>query len=347
MPYSFFLFLAGLFLTAAAAVSQTSAPTEKKGSPVVALTPKETDEAIALLRANFVHPIAINVSSPGDATTFQNLLAQLHGAVDILPAKSSEETKAPLYHEIVSNHIGYLRLGALTAENLPLLDQATSDFSAGKVDALVVDLRASSQVQNDFDLAAQFAQRFVTRGKTLWTLHQSTGGQDRPSTSNGDAVLQMPIMVLIDRSTAGAAEAVAAALKMDTHTVLIGENSAGRAGEFKEFPLAGGKVLRVAVSEAIAPQGRSLLGEGLKPDVPVTLAPEEKQQIFARSAEGGMTPFVFEKARPHFNEAALIKGTNPELDNRSGRRGEEGAQRDPVLQRAVDIITSIGILAKQ
>ncbi len=347
MAYPFFLFLAGVYLTTAASPAQSPALAEKKGSPVVTLTPAETDEAIGLLRANFVHPNAINVSSPGDAASFQNLLAQLHGAVEILPAKAPGDAKVPLYHEILSNHIGYLRLGTLTAGNLQLLDQAIGDFAAGKVDALIVDLRASSQTQGGFDLAAQFAQRFVRRAKTLWTLHQPSGRPDRPFTSNGDAALQMPIMALIDRSTVGAAEALAAALKTDAHTVSIGESTAGRAGEFQEFSLAGGKVLLAAVSEAIVPQGRSLLGEGLKPDVPVTLAPEIKQQIYGRSAEGGMSPFVFEKERPHFNEAALLKGTNPELDTRPSRRSDESPQRDPVLQRAVDIITSIGILAKQ
>lgn len=51
-------------------------------------------------------------------------------------------------------------------------------------------------------------------------------------------------------------------------------------------------------------------------------------------AEKGMAPFVYETERPHLNEAALLAGTNPELDaaeaqhrNRAGARNYRHAIR--------------------
>ena len=75
----------------------------------------------------------------------------------------------------------------------------------------------------------------------------------------------------------------------------------------------------------------------------VELLPAQKHEIFADSRQRGLTSFVFEGERPHFNEAALIAGTNPELDIRQQRRNPEQNLHDAVLQRAVDVITSLAV----
>ena len=138
----------------------------------------------------------------------------------------------------------------------------------------------------------------------------------------------------------------AAALKAHDQALLIGQPSAGRAVEYSDFPLTSGKVLRVAIGEVIGPNGVSLFPDGVKPDVPVELPLAQKHQIFAQSAQRGLTAFVFENERPHFNEAALIAGTNPEIEIRQQRRGPEESAHDSVLQRAVDVITSLAIFQK-
>jgi hypothetical protein len=68
------------------------------------------------------------------------------------------------------------------------------------------------------------------------------------------------------------------------------------------------------------------------------------------SAEKGLGPFVYETGRPHLNEAALMAGTNPELESAEQRRGRAQANstpRDSVLQRALDVITSLEIYQKR
>ena len=65
-----------------------------------------------------------------------------------------------------------------------------------------------------------------------------------------------------------------------------------------------------------------------------------------------MGPFVYETERPHLNEAALLAGTNPELDAAEAaqqRRGRapDRIPRDAVLQRAIDLVTSLAIYQKR
>jgi hypothetical protein len=87
----------------------------------------------------------------------------------------------------------------------------------------------------------------------------------------------------------------------------------------------------------------------VKPDLPVEMSAVEKRQIFRLSGEKGMSPFVYETERPHLNEAALIAGTNPEIDIPDAQRrnrARQGPSRDSVLQRALDVVTSLEIYQK-
>jgi len=108
-------------------------------------------------------------------------------------------------------------------------------------------------------------------------------------------------------------------------------------------------VLRLAVAEMISPDGRSLFTEGVKPDLPVEMSSADKRQIFQLNSEKGMAPFVYEAGRPHMNEAALLAGTNPEVEaaeaaqQRRGRAPEKPPPHDPVLQRALDVVTSLEV----
>jgi len=151
---------------------------------------------------------------------------------------------------------------------------------------------------------------------------------------------------LIDGETSGPAEAMAAALKAHGQALLIGQSSAGLAVEYSDFPLSSGKILRIAVGEVVGPNGQSLFPSGVKPDLPVELSSAQKHQIFALSMQRGLTTFVYERERPHFNEAALIAGTNPEFDVRQQRRNPDENLHDMVLQRAVDVIASLAVFQK-
>jgi hypothetical protein len=116
--------------------------------------------------------------------------------------------------------------------------------------------------------------------------------------------------------------------------------------------LPNGKGLRLAVAEMVSPEGRSLFPEGVKPDLPVEMSLSEKRQIFQSSSEKGMGPYIYDTGRPHMSEAALLAGTNPELEvaesqQRRGRAPEKPAPHDPVLQRALDVVTSLEVYQKR
>lgn len=309
-------------------------------------------EAIQLLKTNYIKPDALNETELSRAA-FEGILTRLGRGVILLPGANAEpgETATPFYAEILDSHVGYLRLGVLNKANLDALDTNLQNFAAKKVDAVVLDFRASPAT-NDFAVAAEFAKRFCPKDKTLFTLHKATAKQDRTFTNEREPGYQGLSIVLADGDTAGAAEAVAGVIHVYDKAVIIGQPTAGRAVEYSDLKLPSGKLLRVAVGEAVLPEGHPLFPGGLKPDVAVEMAAADKREVFEASREKGMTPFVAENSRPHLNEAALISGKNPELEaieaaQRRKTNPEKTGVHDGVLQRALDLVTSIGIFQKK
>jgi len=343
---------------AASARPSVPASPSASGSPttddlVDSLGLPDLQAIITLLKSNFTNPDEITDTELNRATV-EGLITRLPRGVMLLPAKENAPAEAPnvFYSEIIGGHIGYVRVGSLNAANLQALDKSVANFAAKNVNALIVDLRASPAT-TDFPLAAEFAKRFCPKGKTLFTLRKPAGHQDRVFGSDRDPAFRGLVMLLADGDTAGAAEAIAAALRFYNKALLIGQVTGGRAAEYSDLLLPSGKILRVAVAEMVSPEGRPLFPEGIKPDLPVDMSMADKRQIFQMSGEKGMGPFVYEGARPHMNEAALLAGTNPEVEaveaaqQRRGRTPEKPPAHDPVLQRALDVVTSLEVYQKR
>jgi Peptidase family S41 len=343
---------------AASARPSALASPSPSGSPtteelVNSLGPPDLQAVIPLLKSNFTNPEAITDTELNRATV-EGLIMRLPRGVMLLPAKENAPAETPtvFYSEIIGGHIGYVRLGSLNAANLQALDKSVANFAAKNVNALIVDLRASPAT-TDLPLAAEFAKRLCPKGKTLFTLRKPVGHQDRVFSSDRDPAFRGLVMVLTDGDTVGAAEAIAAALRFYNKALVIGQTTAGRAAEYSDLSLPSGKILRVAVAEMVSPDGRLLFPDGTKPDLPVEMSMADKRQIFQLSGEKGMGPFVYEGGRPHMNEAALLAGTNPEVEaaeaaqQRRGRSPEKPPAHDPVLQRALDVVTSLEVYQKR
>lgn len=344
--------------------SVLAAPTPPPSAPTPAPTPSPTplldglDDvdlkgALELLRKNYINPKQLSEIEVQRAT-LAGLLDRLERGAILLPAGGRPApTPAPFYREILGDHIGYLRPGALSKSQLDELDTTLRAFTGKKVDAVIVDLRGTSE-NNDFAVAAEFAQRFVPKGKRLFALQGSAGKESQDFTSSRDPLYAGLIVVLADRETAGAAEVLAAVLRLQDHAILVGERTAGRAVNYSDLPLPSGNILRVAVAEATFPEAPARYPEGVPPDLEVRMPIASKRQIFEQSLTKNMAPYVFENDRPHFNEAALLAGTNPEIEvaqtaqqRRDAGRPNSPDLHDAVLQRGVDLVTSISVYEKQ
>lgn len=336
----FLLLLLALRLAGAA---DTPAPTLRE--TVNSLDAPQVQKAVEALQANFLSPSALDESSKQKAL-LEGLLRRLAPGASIVTAESADAhpEPVPFLAEILDDRAGYIRPGKLDAETLSQLDASLANFSEKKLPAVILDLRAVAG-GSEFESAADFARRFCPKGRMLFSIQKPSAKQERILTSNQGPAFEGIIVVLTDPDTSGAAEALAATLRINAGAMIVGSDTAGEAVEFSEVPLGGGKILRVAVSQVVLSENATIFPGGVKPDIAISLPSGVLAEIQAAAKDKGVSQFVFDSERPRLNEAALIASTNPEIE--STRDRARPPLRDTVLQRAMDLVTAVSFYKRQ
>ena len=333
--------------------AEPAEPAPKQLSPHEAadiLSEDELRQVVEILRGSYLHPDALSDASLARAG-MQGLLDRLGAGARIFSAATIANHRASEFRtETLAGNVGYLRLGALTHENLAALDGVLETFSTKPPAAAVLDLRATPH-STDFELAAECTRRFVPKGRVLFSVKRPKANDEEILTSREEPRWRGLFVVLVDGGTAGAAEVIAAVLRTHLRAYVIGQQTKGEAAQFEDMPLVGGRVLRVAVGEVTLPDATPVFPGGLTPDLVVNVPQEKTDEVLQLAMNaGGVAPLVMEKERAKMNEAALIAGTNPELDEvqaiqKLRAKGEAAAKppRDEALQRALDFITSVRV----
>jgi carboxyl-terminal processing protease len=173
----------------------------------------------------------------------------------VVPVASSAVAS---YHGI---KIGIVRLTSFTdGSSGELRTQVQKVLHAG-AQALILDLRGNGG--GLLDEAVKVASIFIPDGTIV-----STAGRNQPRqvyAAKGDAIApRIPMVVLVDRGTASAAEIVAGALKDRGRAKIVGTHTYGK-GVFQEIEtLSNGGALDITVGEYFTPSGRNLGGGGVR-----------------------------------------------------------------------------------
>ena len=86
----------------------------------------------------------------------------------------------------------------------------------------------------------------------------------------GQWLQDVPMVVLVDRSSASASEVLAGALQDHGRALIIGEKTFGKGSVQSVLNLRNGSGIRLTTSRYYTPNGRSIQAEGIQPDVEIT-----------------------------------------------------------------------------
>jgi carboxyl-terminal processing protease len=98
------------------------------------------------------------------------------------------------------------------------------------------------------------------------------------------ALPRRPLVVVVDRATASAAELVAAALGENHRAKIVGTRTFGKSSIQAVVPVPGGGAVKLTIAEYLTPNGRNLHGRGVLPDVTVKTRLLVKAVAVARQA---------------------------------------------------------------
>jgi carboxyl-terminal processing protease len=166
---------------------------------------------------------------------------------------------------------GYIQILRFTARTPTELQNAFAELQdAGRnntpLRALVLDVR-----NNPGGLLAEcieVASRFLPEN-TLVLKEKSKKGEKEYRSTPGKSLTDLPMMVIVNRGTASAAEIVAGALKDNQRARIIGQTSYGKGTVQLIFQLADKSSLHVTTAEFFPPSGVPMEGVGIVPDIPM------------------------------------------------------------------------------
>lgn len=163
--------------------------------------------------------------------------------------------------------LGYVRLLTFSEGAHAQLGRAVQRVQKEGAEGIVLDLR-----HNPGGLlgeAVRTASLFLPEGEVVVTTDSRSQGESTYETGDG-RVSSLPLVVLIDRATASAAEILAAALADNGDAEIVGTRSFGKGVFQEEHPLANGGALKLTVGEYFTPDGVNLAeSRGIHPDVKV------------------------------------------------------------------------------
>lgn len=163
--------------------------------------------------------------------------------------------------------VGYLRVAAITTRTATQARTAVAELARAGATRLIVDVRRTSG--GSYEGGLSLARLFVPSG-TLATREARNGQPETIAAAAGDGSVTMPVTLLIDNGTSGAAELFASALVGNKRaSELIGERTIGRAGEQKLVKLPDGSGLWLTTTKYLTPGGTPLHEKGLEPTVAV------------------------------------------------------------------------------
>jgi carboxyl-terminal processing protease len=175
---------------------------------------------------------------------------------------------APVEESMYENaSILYLKPGVLDHDHVLQIEAKLKTMPKAGNKKILLDLR--DVAAGDMAEATRLANFFLKDG-TIATLE---GQKVEKQTFTADASKAVnttaPLVVLVNRGTAGPAELAAAALGDNKRADLVGEKTFGEGAQQKTFELPDGAALILSVAKYESPSGKKLQDDGVTPSVVV------------------------------------------------------------------------------
>jgi carboxyl-terminal processing protease len=205
----------------------------------------------------------------------------------------------------------YLKPEILDRDHVQQVESKLKGMQKAGNKKILLDLR--DVAAGDVGEATRLAN-FLLKGGTIATLE----GQKFPKqvfTADPSKAIQptAPVVVLVNRGTAGPAELVAGALLDNKRADVVGEKTFMEGAQQKTFELPDGSALILTVAKYETPSGKKLQDEGVTPDVLVASSADEAEAVDEELAPEAATPAPAKKPGVQVDEQLnkaldLLKG---------------------------------------
>ena len=277
------------YLTAAAYKAYKAHKTEAKGeigatvskrfgyADVVSVLPGSPAEKAGIEATDIFESIEGLSTRDMSLLEIRSMLAGTPGStvnVSVVRARRAEPQKMVITRDVVSvppvsdkmleDSIGYVKVDALIKGKTLEVAAKIKALEKSGAKKLVLDLRNTSDGEESEGVAT--ANLFLNHG-TITYLQGQKFPRQAFNADPAKAVTSLPVAVLVNKGTAGAAEVVAAALLENARGDVVGDKTFGDGSVQKTIDLPDGGALILSVAKYYSPSGKAIQEAAVTPNV--------------------------------------------------------------------------------
>ena len=165
---------------------------------------------------------------------------------------------------MLENNIGYVKAVSLTKGKAGELSSRLRSLESSGARNLIIDLRNCAEGEISEGIAA--ARLFLKRGVISYVQGQKYP-RETFTAEEDDAVTSLPVVVLVNRGTAGASEVLTAALLENARADVVGSRTFGVGSIQKLLEIPDGSALILSVAKYYSPGGKAIQDTAITPNI--------------------------------------------------------------------------------
>ena len=177
-------------------------------------------------------------------------------------------TPNPVVAEKLDNNIGYLEVSSFDEDTAENFKAKYEELKTQGITSLIIDLRNNGG--GLVEQALKIADYIVPKDKEL-LVTVDKDGKEKVEKSKEDVLIDMPIVLLVNKNSASSSEILAGALKDLNEATIVGTTTYGKGVIQQLVTLRDGSGLKFTVEEYYTPNRTKINGVGIEPNEKVDL----------------------------------------------------------------------------
>ena len=174
-------------------------------------------------------------------------------------------------YEMLEGQTGYLSVSEFDSVTYAQYEEALNELTAQGMTGLIVDLR--NNPGGNLNTVCEMLDLVLPKGTIVYT--EDKDGKRETATSDDEHQINVPMVVLVNGNSASASEIYAGAIQDYGIGKIVGTQTYGKGVVQQIFDLGDGTSVKLTIAEYFTPNGRSIDGEGITPDVEVEYEADE------------------------------------------------------------------------
>ncbi len=170
----------------------------------------------------------------------------------------------PVVAKTLDGNTAYLRVPTFNKDKSAEISAKLKELIAGGANKIVLDLRncaGGQEVEGE-----KTANLFLNHGMITYLYGQKFPRKEIHAQAS-DQITKLPLVVLINQSTAGPAEIIASAIMDNQRGDVVGVRSFGTGVYQKLIPVGDGSALLLSIAKYYTPEGKAIADNGVTPNV--------------------------------------------------------------------------------